>query len=440
MSHDNVAQLKHVAELCQKHNIHTVECIIVDNWGVPRGKRLPTEQFLRNEGYGIANVVHTWQPRCEIEITPVQEVRDIHVQPDLSSFRVAGWAEGIGVVLCDTYTTDTHQPVDIDPRQMLRKTLKKFSDLGYSVNAATELEFYLFNPDGTPLFTSLQCYGINKGAELEPIILEIREALRKTGMLVEASNVEYGPSQIEINLRYGEAMKMADDTVLYKYIVRLIAQKHGLMASFMAKPILGESGCGMHVHQSLVTKDGKNAFDANDGKGVLDSALMERYLAGLMAYTKDLQVVMTPTINGYKRLVDYSFSPTQVTWGLDNRLVGVRCINGAKSSNRIEWRWAAADAHPYLVLNGALAAGYEGITQDLPLPEMVTGDPHPEDKWDRLPNHPAEAIDNWESSAFARRAFSDAFVDMWAAVQRVELATFASQVTDWELARYREII
>ena len=132
VSHDNVAQLKQVAELCEKHNIHTVECIIVDNWGVPRGKRLPTEQFLRNEGYGIANVVHTWQPRCEIEITPVQEIKDIHVQPDLSSFRVAGWAEGIGVVLCDTFTTDTHQPVDIDPRQMLKTTLKKFSDLGYT--------------------------------------------------------------------------------------------------------------------------------------------------------------------------------------------------------------------------------------------------------------------------------------------------------------------
>ena len=433
------AELARVAELCEKHNIQTVECIVVDNWGIPRGKRLPTVQFLRDMGFGIANVVHTWQPRCEIEVTPVQEIWDIHCQPDLASFRVAGWGEGIGVVFCDTYDTKTHELVDLDPRIMLKNVLAKYDALGYNINAATELEFYLFNPDGTPLFSDMQTYGIAKGAELEPIINEIRETLRLTGIDVEASNVEYGPSQIEINVRYGEALKTADETILFKYIVHMVAKNHGLVASFMAKPIVGESGCGMHVHQSIVDKNGKNSFVAQDSDGALGNALMKSYVAGLMAHAKALQVVMAPTINAYKRIVDYSFSPTQVTWGLDNRLVGVRCLLGGEGT-RIESRWAAADANPYLVLAGSLFAGLDGITNDLPLIDMVEGDPHPEDKWDRLASTLGEAVANFEGSEFTKRAFGENFVSTFSAMQRVELAAYSNFVTDWELNRYRDII
>ena len=203
-------------------------------------------------------------------------------------------------------------------------------------------------------------------------MFDIRESLRKTGIEVEACNVEYGPGQTEINVRYGPMMKMADDTVLFKYIVRLCAKRHGFNVSFMSKPFLLEAGNGMHIHQSL-TKDGRNVFAEHDEDTPLGNSTMRRYLTGLLAHHKELQLVMTPTISGYKRVQDYSFSPTQVTWGLDHRLVGVRSIVGAGSGNRLEARWAAADANPYLVFAGVLAAGLDGIERTRKPPKPVVG-------------------------------------------------------------------
>ena len=148
---------------------------------------------------------------------------------------------------------------------------------------------------------------------------------------------------------------------------------------------------------------------------------------------------MTPTINGYKRLQDYSFSPTQVTWGLDHRLVGVRSIVGAGSANRLEARWAAADANPYLVLVGCLQAGLDGLRQDYELMERVIGDPHAEERWERLPKDIAGAICNFDTP-FTRSAYGDVFVDNFIVMQQRELAEFGSYVTDWETRRYRDII
>jgi glutamine synthetase len=239
-------------------------------------------------------------------------------------------------------------------------------------------------------------------------------------------------------------LKMADDTVYFKYIVRLCAKRHGLNVTFMAKPFISEAGNGMHIHQSL-TKDGKNAFSVQDEDTVLGNSLMRKYLTGLLAHHKELQLIMTPTISGYKRLQDYSFSPTQVTWGLDHRLVGVRCIVGAGSGNRLEARWAAADANPYLVFAGVLAAGLDGIENDYELMPQTTGDPHAEDQWERLPTSIVGAIDNFDS-AFTREVFGDTFVDNFLFMQRREFDEFTANaeqgedVSEWELKRYRAVI
>ena len=190
------AELQRVGELCAEHGIHTVECVLVDTWGIPRGKRVPTQQFLRRTGFAIANVLYTWDPRCGIFDTPFVDASDgfpdMAVVPDLSSFRVAGWADGVAVVLCDSYAEDG-EPVALDPRRMLKRVLDRFAGHGLTVQAATELEFHLMTPDWEPLFSDVHCYSIAKGAELEPVLLDIRESLRRTGIEVEACNVEYGP-------------------------------------------------------------------------------------------------------------------------------------------------------------------------------------------------------------------------------------------------------
>ena len=442
------AERDRVAALCEEHGVHTVECVIVDSWGMPRGKRLPVKQFLRGSGYAIASVVYSWDPTCFIFDTPWVSVDggvpDMHAVPDLSSFRIAGWTEGVAIVMCDTVTVDGHEPIAMDARNMLKKQLARAEALGYGVDAASELECHFFTPDWKPIYDDINCYSIYRGWEMEPFMLDIRESLRKTDIEVEACNVEYGPGQTEINVRYGPMLKMADDTVYFKYIVRLCAKRHGLNVTFMAKPFISEAGNGMHIHQSL-TKDGKNAFAVQDEDTVLGNALMRKYLTGLLAHHKELQLIMTPTISGYKRLQDYSFSPTQVTWGLDHRLVGVRCIVGAGAGNRLEARWAAADANPYLVFAGVLAAGLDGIESDYELMPQTTGDPHAEEQWERLPTSIDGAIDNFDS-AFTRSVFGDTFVDNFVIMQRRELEEFTTNaeqgedVSEWELKRYRAVI
>ena len=313
MSSWDPADRDRVAALCEEHGIHTVECVFVDTWGMPRGKRLPVRQFLRGSGFAIANVVYTWDPTCFIFATPwVDEsdgFPDMHALPDLASFRVAGWTDGVGIVMCDTVNAQTGEPIEMDSRQMLKRQLARAEAHGFGVDAASELECHFFTEDWKPIYTDINCYSIYRGWEMEPFMLDIRESLRKTGIEVEACNVEYGPGQTEINVRYGPMMKMADDTVMFKYIVRLCAKRHGLNVTFMAKPFLLEAGNGMHIHQSL-TRDGESAFAESDEDSVLGNSLMRRYLTGLLAHHKELQLIMTPTISGYKRLQDYSFSPT----------------------------------------------------------------------------------------------------------------------------------
>ncbi|MCX6424566.1 MAG: hypothetical protein NTV96_08510 [Actinobacteria bacterium] len=248
MSGWEAAERDRVAALCEEHRIHTVECVIVDTWGIPRGKRIPVRQFLRGSGYAIANVVYSWDPTCFIFATPwVNEedgFPDMHAMPDLSSFRVAGWADGVAIVMCDTVHPGSNAPIEMDARNMLKRQLAKFAEAGFAVNGATELECHFFNDKWEPLYDDINCYSIARGAEMNYFMFDICESLRKTGIEVEAWNVEYGPGQTEINLRYGPLLEMADATVYFKYIVRTVAMKHGINTTFMAKPFLQEAGNG----------------------------------------------------------------------------------------------------------------------------------------------------------------------------------------------------
>ena len=199
---------------------------------------------------------------------------------------------------------------------------------------------------------------------MEPVVSDIKRVLEASGIEVEAWNVEYGPAQVEVNLGHGSAIDVADATVVFKNVVKQTAEAHGLRATFMPKPYITEAGNGLHIHQSLLGADGRNAFAAVDDEPPLGSKLMRRYLSGLLAHQVELQPINCPTINAYKRVEDYSFAPTQVSWGLDHRLVSVRSVVNQGDANRLECRWASADANPYLVLAGCLAAGADGLENE----------------------------------------------------------------------------
>ena len=441
------ASVEAARELLERHDVHTVECMFADTWGIPRGKRLPTSHFLKvaaGPGFAIANVVFTWDMHGVIfptsYVNDATGYPDLHVVPDLSTLRLAGWREGTAYCICDTVEPTTHEPFPLDGRGILRRAVERLRKVGYEPHAATELEFHLCMPDWEPFYRGAHCYSIAKGAEVEPVVSDIRRVLQASGITVEACNVEYGPAQVEVNLDHGAPVEVADASMVFKYIVKQTAIAHGLRATFMPKPYATEAGNGLHINQSLFGSDGRNAFAVADDEPPLRSLLMRRYLTGLLAHQVELQAISCPTVNAYRRVEDYSFAPTQVCWGLDNRLVAIRSIVDHGEATRLEARWASADANPYLVLAGCLAAGADGLEQELELGPMVTGDPHVDESLRRVPTSLAGAIAEFEASEFARQVYGETFVDVYLTMLRHELELFARHVTDWERDRYREVM
>ena len=444
---ESAVNLEAARELLDREKIHTVECMFADTWGIPRGKRLSTQHFLSvaaGVGFAIANVAFTWDMHSFIFPTAFVSDEtgypDMHVVPDVGTLRVAAWRDGTAFCLCDTIDPATDGPTEMDGRAKLRRAVERLQGHGYDPVAATELEFHLCRADWEPLYTGVHCYSMQKGNEVEPVVTEIKHALEESGIVVEAWNVEYGPAQVEVNLGHGDALEIADATVIFKYVVKQIAARHGLRATFMPKPYITDAGNGMHIHQSLRGADGANAFADLDDEPPLQSKLMRRYMSGLLEHQIELQCVNCPTINSYKRVEDYSFAPTQVSWGLDHRLVGVRSVVAAGGATRLECRWASADANPYLVLAGCLSAGADGLEKEFDIPPMVTGDPHVDASLTRLPTQLEEALAAFESSSFVREVYGDMFADVYVVMLRHELELFARQVTEWERQRYREVM
>jgi glutamine synthetase len=436
-----------IREFLDRERIHTVECMFADTWGIPRGKRLSVPHFCsvaKGDGFAIANCAFTWDMHGVLFPTRFVDdltgYPDMHVVPDTSTLHVAPWKQGTAFCFCDTVDPGTEEPIPLDPRNILRRSVERVQRSGYEPVVATELEFHLCTPDWEPLYTGTHCYSMQKGAEVEPLVSEIKQVLEDSGIMVEAWNVEYGPAQVEVNLGHGSPIEVVDATIILKYVVKQIAQRHGLRATFMPKPYITEAGNGLHIHQSLLGADGGNAFAEEDEDSPLRSTLMRRYLSGLLAHQVELQAVNTPTINAYKRVEDYSFAPTQVSWGMDNRLVGVRCAVGRGSATRLECRWASAESNPYLVVAGCLMAGAEGLEQERELPPMVTSDPHADASLPRLPTQLEEAIELLDNSSFVREVFGDLWVDVYVVMLRHELELFSRHVTEFERERYREVM
>ncbi len=260
---ETVASLDAVPDFLNRHNVHTVECMFADTWGIPRGKRLSAPHFhsvAASHGFAIANVAFTWDMHGVIFPTAFVNDEtgypDMHIVPDVSTLRLAPWREGTAFCICDTIDPLTDESVALDGRAILRRAVERIQGLGYEPIAATELEFHLCRADWEPLYTGTHCYSMQKGSEVEPIVTEIKRILEASGIMVEAWNVEYGPAQVEVNLGHGSPIEVVDATIVLKYVVKQVATAHGLRATFMPKPYITEAGNGLHIHQSLLDADG----------------------------------------------------------------------------------------------------------------------------------------------------------------------------------------
>jgi glutamine synthetase len=434
----NEEAARRAAELVHEHGVHTVECTFPDTWGALRGKRVPASQFARvcGGGIAIADAAFCWDPLCvvfEVDFTNMDKgYPDMLVWPDPETFRVLSWREGTATVMCDTTRVYTEDPIPLDPRHVLRTAVGRLAELGYTATVATEIEFYLCDESWTPLYPDIQCYSITKGAELEPVMSDIRHRVEELGIVVEACNTEYGPAQVEVNLRYGSPLQVADDTAIFKYAVKEIARQHGLRATFMSKPFMGFSGNGTHLHVSLRTPDGGNAFEH-------DEALMMRCVAGVLSHQLELAGICSPTVNAYRRFEDYSFAPTYANWGGDNRGVAIRTVPDHGAATRIEIRTGSADANPHLLVAAQLAAFHDALVTEHELPPMCAGNGYTPQDRPLMPRSLQESIDHMRQGRLLRSAFGDAFVDNMIALLQHEVDEFSKQVTEWEKTRYMEV-
>jgi glutamine synthetase len=414
----------------------TVECCFPDTWGVFVGRRMPATAFLRVAEHGVSmpNAPFAWNLRGDIEATPYASADtgfpNMHVAPDLSTFRPASWADRTAFCVMDTYLEPGGAPNPLDGRAILRRAVTMLGETGYEAWVAPELEFYLCTPDWQPLYEDHRCWSMTRGAEVEPVIGEIRAALLAADVPVESSQTEGGPAQMEINVGPTSPIAAADNAAILKYVVKLIARRHELRATFMPMPFQDAEGSGHHLHESLRRKGSEaNVFAEDEG-------LLRAYLGGVLDHMVDLTAVNLPSVNAYKRLKDYTFAPNRVSWAPDNRTAAVRIPAGELSARRLEIRTASADANPYLITAGTIAAGADGIRRGLEPPPAVEGDAYKDTSLELLPASLGAAVAAFEASAFCKDLFGEAFVETFCLLARREEAAFRDHVTDWERDRY----
>ena len=438
----------------QAGRIETVVTVIPDLYGRLVGKRIQAPFFLESiAGHGMH--VCDYLLACDMEMDPTPGYAytnwasgygDLRAVPDLGTLRHAAWLDKSAVVVCDCVDDETHDLVAVAPRSILRRQLARLAEAGFTAKMGSEPEFYLFRDtyrearakhyqDLRTAGDYIEDYHVLSSTFAEPVIGAIRRGVDASAIAVEFSKGEWGPGQHEINLRYAEALEMADRHVLYKTAAKEIAAQQGHALTFMAKWNAAMAGSSLHVHMSLWNDRDQPAF-APAGE---TAPVFRHFIGGLLAHAREFCWFFAPTINSYKRYREGTFAPTRIAWSVDNRTAGFRVV-GEGPAQRVECRIPGADANPYLTYAALLAAGLDGIERGLDPGPAFEGDAYRAEALPRVPHTMADAIGELERSDFARGVFGDAVVDHLLHFARTELATYETAVTDFERVRYFERI
>ncbi|HWP97390.1 MAG TPA: type I glutamate--ammonia ligase [Syntrophomonadaceae bacterium] len=379
------------------------------------------------------------------------EESDMFLIPDPDTFVVFPWRPATGAVarmICDIYTPEPNKvPFLGDPRANLKRIVKEAEDMGYIMNAGPECEFFLFLVDekGHPVVSTQDEAGY---FDLAPVDLgedarrDMVCTLEDMGFEIEASHHEVAPGQHEIDFQYGPALRIADDIMTFKLVVRTIAQRHGLHATFMAKPIAGINGSGMHTHQSLASLEGKNLFyDPNTPNKLSD--LARWYMGGIMQHARALTVITNPTVNSYKRLVPGYEAPVYVAWSEQNRSCLVRIPGKRGNSTRIEVRHPDPMCNPYLALSVMLAAGLDGIKNKIEPPAPVDANIYHMSPAERLksgipslPGSLPEALEALSQDEVIKAALGPHIYEKFVAAKVAEFERYNLDVHPWEIKEY----
>ena len=445
-----LAKLK---EMVAKGAIDTVLVCMVDMQGRLVGKRFQAEFFVDSAqdethacNYLLAN---------DLDMEPVpgyeaanwaQGYGDFVLKPDLSTLRLTPWLEGTALVLCDVLDHHHHKDIPHSPRALLKAMNARLAAKGYKAFLASELEFYLFDETFESAYLKhyndlktagyyIEDYHIFQTSKEEDVMRAIRVGLQAAGIPVENSKGEWGPGQAEINVRYADALEMADRHVILKNGIKEIAHLKDKAVTFMAKWDYELAGNSCHIHASLWDKTGKRALfrDAKADLGM--SKLMRQFLAGQLKYADDITYFLAPYINSYKRFQVGTFAPTKAVWSRDNRTAGFRLCGEDTKAVRVECRVGGADLNPYLAFAALLAAGLAGIQEKLTLDDPFVGDAYFGKRLREIPKTLREATRALDKSKMLRAAFGDAVIDHYVHTAEWEQLEYDRRVTDWERKR-----
>lgn len=455
----NVASLRSAAEAAafvRERDLSFVKIGVVDIDGVMRGKYMSRGKFeaALQKGFGFCDVVLGWDSNDQLYDNTTltgwhTAYPDASVRVLPESMRLIPFENDLPFFLCEF---DGHAEA-VCPRGLLRRVLSKAAEMGYAVSAAAEFEFFLFEETPHSVreknFRDLKTitpgffgYSLLRAGTHAEFYHELLDLARTMDFEIEGLHTETGPGVLEAAIRVDDALRAADKAALFKTFAKILAQRRGWMATFMAKWSRDWPGQSGHLHVSLQ--------DAKTGAGIFHdpahphsmSETMRWFVGGQQALMPELLAMVACTVNSYTRLIPGFWAPTDATWGVENRTTALRVIPGSETSQRVEYRVAAADINPYIALAAAIGSGLFGIENRIDPGEPVQGNAyavrHPEER--ALPRSLGEAATRLRASPAARDLFGDAFVDHYAATREWEEREARKAVTDWQLARYFEII
>ncbi|MBO0748154.1 MAG: type I glutamate--ammonia ligase [Acidimicrobiaceae bacterium] len=440
-------QQDYVLRTVEERGVRFVQMWFTDVLGVPKSFAITPAELENALAEGM-----TFDGSTVDGFSRVQE-SDVLAMPDPKTFQLLPYVDGSPVarVVCDVLNLDG-TPFEGDPRHVLRRTLERARSLGFSFFAAPELEFFYFarppagaNPGASPI-------PLDEGSYFDlttnDLATEVRRrtvlVLEDMGIPVEYSQHEDSPSQHEIDLRYTDALTMADTVMTVRMVVKEIAAQHGIMATFMPKPLFGVQGSGMHTHMSLFKGDANAFYDDRDAYHLSEAA--RSFIAGVLHHAREISAVTNQWVNSYKRLIVGYEAPVHISWARNNRSALVRVPptkSGKSDSTRIEYRAADCGANPYLAFAALLAAGLNGIEERYELPPEAATNLYEMSQEERqaagidsLPSSLSEAIDLMEGSKLVRNTLGEHVFEWYVRNKRAEWADYRSQVTEFEIRRY----
>lgn len=426
--------------------IEEIECIVPDMAGVARGKLMPGSKFFAGRVMNLPESIFYQTISGDYpDVSGLTNIDpadgDLVFHPDFSTLCAVPWeTDPTAQVIHDAFHRDG-RPVELAPRNVLRRIVKLFEGRGWKPLVAPEIEFYLVRTNTDPDYpleapvgrsgraeTGRKSFSISAVNEFDPLFDDIYDFSESQGLEIDTLIHEEGAAQMEINLRHGAPLELADQVFLFKRTIREAAHKHGMYATFMAKPIAHEPGSAMHIHSSIVDAEtGENVFSKADGN---PSGHFFSFIAGLQHYLPAVMCMLAPYVNSYRRLARFTAAPINIQWGYDNRTVGVRIPPAEANARRIENRVPSSDSNAYLAIAATLACGWLGMSQQLTPTDPIKGSARhlPYD----LPRGLLEAVALFEQNEMLKDVFDEGFMSVYSAIKQEEFETFMSVISPWE--------